>query len=177
MLIRFFHLLPLPMQQIFHAVFLFAAMGLIFFVIGEMLPRKSFNYTAFPFRSFKWEKDGRIYQKIGIQKWKDHLPDMSRYVKAMFAKKITSPRDPQYTHRLILETCVAELIHDVLILLSPIFRKYLIGIYGDIAALLCVLGNLPFVLIQRYNRPRLVRLMERQIACQHKNMSQQELSV
>ena len=26
---------------------------------------------------------------------------------------------------------------------------------------LCILGNLPFILIQRYNRPQLIRLLER----------------
>ncbi len=168
MLIRFSHLIPLALEQFFKAIIIFAALGSIFFVIGEMLPRKNFDYNAFPFHPFKWEKNGQIYLKIGIQKWKDRLPDMSKHVKTMFAKSIVSPRNPEYTHRLILETCVAELIHDVLILLSPIFKQYMTGIYGDIAALLYVLGNLPFIMIQRYNRPRLVLLMQRQIEAQRK---------
>ncbi len=175
MLIRFFHLIPLAFDQFFKAIMIFAALGSIFFVIGEMLPRKNFDYTAFPFRSFKWEKDGRIYQKISIQKWKDRVPDMSKHVKTMFAKEIVSPRDPKYTHRLILETCVAELIHYVLILFSPIFQQYMSGIYGDIAALLYALGNLPFVLIQRYNRPRLIALMERQIAAQQRSSQRSKI--
>lgn len=164
MLIRFFYLIPEAVGQFLHFALIVLIMGSIAFVAGELLPRKNFDYTSFPYRSFKWEKNGTIYNKLRIQKWKDRVPDMSKYVKTMFAKEIVSARDPKYTHRLILETCVAELVHYVLILLSPIFTQYMDGIYGNIASVLYVLGNLPFVLIQRYNRPRLIQLMEKQRA-------------
>lgn len=166
MLIRFLHLIPVAIGQFFLFAFIVIIVGSISFVAGELLPRKNFDYNAFPYRSFKWEKNGAVYNKIAIQKWKDHVPDMSKYVKTMFAKEIVSVRDPKYTHRLILETCVAELVHYVLILLSPIFTQYMDGLYGNIAMVLYALGNLPFVLIQRYNRPRLVLLMEKQLAAQ-----------
>jgi glycosyl-4,4'-diaponeurosporenoate acyltransferase len=152
----------LPLNQLFLTAIIFIVMGSVFFIVGEMLPRKNLDYTTFPFRAFRWEQDGKIYQKIGIHKWKDRLPDMSKHIRKMFAKKISAPRSPEYTHRLILETCIAELIHTALILFSPIFRRHLIGIYGEIAMLLYILGNLPFILIQRYNRPRLIMLMEKQ---------------
>ena len=130
-------------------------------VIGEMLPRKNFDYTAFPYRQFRWEKSGKFYRMIQIQKWKDRVPDMSKYVKTMFAKQIVNARDPEYTRRLILETCVAELIHYILMLISPVFTEYMTGIYGSIASYLYILGNLPFIVIQRYNRPRFLRLMQK----------------
>lgn len=168
MLIRFFHLIPIAIEQFLLFAFIVVIIGAIAFVGGELLPRKNFDYTAFPYRPFKWEKNGEIYHKIHIMKWKDHVPDMSKYVKTMFAKEIVSPRDPEYTRRLILETCVAELVHRVLILLSPIFAQYMTGVYADIAMLLYALGNLPFILIQRFNRPRLVLLMEKQLAAQER---------
>lgn len=166
MLIRFFRFIPTALEQFFRFLLVFVIIGPIFFVIGELLPRKNFDYTAFPYRSFKWERNGDIYHKILIQKWKDRVPDMSKYVKTMFAKEIVSPRDPEYTRRLILETCVAELIHYVLILISPIFTQYLNGVYGYVGMIVYALGNVPFILIQRYNRPRLIKLMEKQLASQ-----------
>ncbi len=166
MLIRFFHLIPLAIEQFFLFAFIVVIVGALAFLGGELLPRKNFDYTAFPYRSFRWEKNGQIYEKLQIRKWKDHVPDMSKHVKTMFAKEIVNPRDPEYTRRLILETCVAELTHDVLVLLSPIFPQYMTGVYADIAMLLYALGNIPFILIQRYNRPRLVMLMEKQLAAQ-----------
>ena len=53
---------------------------------------------------------------------------------------------------------MAECIH----LLLPLAGLYCLRLWpgagGVIVALLYFLGNLPFVLIQRYNRPRLQRL-------------------
>ena len=172
MLIRFFRFIPTAIEQFFRFLLIFMIVGPIFFVIGELLPRKNFDYTAFPSRPFKWEKNGDIYHKILIHKWKDRVPDMSKYVKTRFAKEIVSARDPEYTRRLILETCVAEFIHYILMLISPVFTQYMTGMYGNIAVGLYVLGNLPFVLIQRYNRPRLIRLMEKQIAAQERIKNQ-----
>ena len=168
MLIRFFYLIPEFIEQFFLFAFIVAVVGALAFLGGELLPRKNFDYSAFPYRAHKWEKEGQIYEKLHIRKWKDHLPDMSRYIKTMFAKELVNPRDPEYTRRLILETCVAELIHKILILLSPIFAQYMTGMYADLAMLIYALGNLPFILIQRYNRPRLIRLMEKQLAAQER---------
>lgn len=168
MLIRFFRHIPIAIGQCFLFVLLVVIVGSVFFVVGEMLPRKNFDYSTFPFKSFRWEQNGDIYRAIQIQKWKDRVPDMSKYVKTMFAKEIVNTRDPEYTRRLILETCVAEFIHYILMLISPVFTQYMTGMYGNIAVGLYVLGNLPFVLIQRYNRPRLIRLMEKQIAAQER---------
>lgn len=164
MLIRFLHQLPEAIGQFFLFVLIACIVGSICFVIGELLPRKNFDYTSFPYKPFRWERNGDVYLRLGIQKWKDYVPDMSKYVKTMFAKKIVSPRDPEYTRRLILETCVAETVHFVMILISPIFQMYMNETAGYIATIAYILGNLPFILIQRYNRPRLVRLMEKQIA-------------
>ena len=87
---------------------------------------------------------------------------------------LVNPRDPEYTRRLILETCVAELVHRVLFLLSPIFAQYMTGVYADLAMLVYALGNLPFIFIQRYNRPRLIRLMEKQLAAQERMNGKKE---
>ncbi len=168
MLIRFFHLIPKAIEQFLLFAFIVVIVGAISFLAGELLPRRNFDYTSFPYRPFKWERNGEIYHILHIQKWKDHVPDMSKYVKTMFAKEIVSARDPEYTRRLILETCVAELVHTVLILLSPIFTQYMAGIYGNIASIVYALCNLPFILIQRYNRPRLVMLMEKQLAAKER---------
>ena len=174
MLIRFFCLIPEFIEQFFLFAFIAAVVGALAFLGGELLPRKNFDYTTFPYRPYHWERNGEIYEKLHIRAWKDRVPDMSRQVKTMFAKKLVNPRDPEYTRRLILETCVAELVHRVLFLLSPIFAQYMTGVYADLAMLVYALGNLPFILIQRYNRPRLVRLMEKQLAAQERMNAKKE---
>ena len=138
-------------------------MGLLSFLIGEMMPRKNFDYRAFPYAAYTWEKHGDIYLKLGINRWKDKVPDMSRYIPHTFRKKIGVMRSPEPVEGLIRETCVAEIVHVVLMLLSPVFLVLLPRGWNWICMLLYDLfGNLPFILIQRYNRPRLVILLERQ---------------
>lgn len=37
--------------------------GLLFFIIGRILPKKWFDYNSFPYKAFDCEKDGKIYEK------------------------------------------------------------------------------------------------------------------
>ena len=69
--------------------------------------------------------------------------------------------------RLLQETCVAETVHWALIALSPLFLVLMEPVYNVIACLLYICpGNLPFIAIQRYNRPRLAAIYERQLRWQ-----------
>ena len=62
--------------------------------------------------------------------------------------------------RMIQETCVAEMIHVLLSLTGLGCLVIWPGIGGVlVTAVYILLGNLPFILIQRYNRPRLQRLL------------------
>ena len=62
---------------------------------------------------------------------------------------------------MIRETCAAELTH----LLEAVAGLWCLhlwpGVGGVVMASLCILINLPFILIQRYNRPRFLRLLRR----------------
>ena len=104
-----------------------------------------------------WEKGGRIYLKLGIRKWKDHLPDMSRLMPDMVRKDLGS--DPAV---LVQETCVAECVHWALTLLSAgIFFLWRSGWAALLWLVYNALGNVSFIVIQRYNRPRLQKLAEK----------------
>ena len=161
--------LPIIVGQFFRFAFLVVVIGSMAFFFGQLLPRSSFDYTRFPFVSYAWEDGGKIYTKVKIPRWKDKLPDMSQYVKSAFRKKITVFRNVDYLETLVLETCVAEFVHFILILISPIFLLYMDSPGNWIWMGIDILGNLPFILIQRYNRPRLLLLMEKQerIAARH----------
>ncbi|HIS01339.1 MAG TPA: hypothetical protein IAA74_07065 [Candidatus Excrementavichristensenella intestinipullorum] len=159
---RFLMTLPAFVGQTLKFIFIVLVVGSMAFPFGQMLPRKNFDYRHHPFAPYRWEKQGMVYTKLRIQYWKDKVPDMSQHVKSAFRKKITVFRSSEYLEMLILETCVAEFVHFVLILISPMFLIMMEGTAGWICMALYALGNLPFIMIQRYNRPRLVMLMERQ---------------
>lgn len=130
--------------------------GIIYFVIGLFLPRKWFHFDRFPYRTRKWEKDGKLYNNIHIRRWKGKMPDMSRICPIMAPKKLAVVR-AENVELLIHESCVAELIH---VLLIPTGLGC-IGIWesgGVVFFLLWAIGNVPFILIQRYNRPILCKL-------------------
>ena len=129
--------------------------------IGEALPRKWFRYDRFPFRAWKWEKNGTIYEKIHIQDWKDHMPDLSRLMKDMVPKRLGFCPTAEQVRTLIAETCVAEAVHVCLCLVAPViwlFWRNGMGIFLTGVVIVC---NLPFIWIQRYNRPALIAFAKR----------------
>lgn len=136
--------------------------GLFSQFIGVKLPRRWFHPDRFPYASYKWENQGKIYNKLYVYKWKDILPDMSKISRRMVPKNIgPMRRTSQHVQRLVLETCVAELVHLVLFLMSVIIYWINPTGLGAAIAIVYALTHIPFIIIQRYNRPTLVRLAER----------------
>lgn len=130
--------------------------------MGQALPRRWFDGGRFPYACYKWEKQGKLYTRIGVDRWKTLVPDMSRILPDMVKKRVepTAVTAAQ-TAVLVQETCVAEAVHTASSLLGLICLWLWPG-WGGAAVWLVwfLLGNLPFILIQRYNRPRLMRLRD-----------------
>ena len=135
--------------------------GVVMRYIGNLYDRNWFLWDKFPYRPFFWEKSGKLYKKLRVKRWKDHVPDASKHHKDMYEKKVNIRPDKENLRRLIQETCVAEMVHYQLIILCLPVRRIWPGLGGWIVFGLCVLGNLVFAIIQRYNRPRLIRAYER----------------
>ena len=93
-----------------------------------------------------------------MQRWKDKLTDMSRFLPWLTQKQVSASISAAQAERLVQETCVAELVHDILSILT--FGCVWIwpgwGLWLSIAYVL--IGHLPYIVIQRYNRPRLARM-------------------
>ena len=136
--------------------------GLLSQCIGVKLPRRWFHPEKFPYVARKWEKQGKIYNKTYVYKWKDLLPDMSKISRRMVKKSISPAQfTPEHVARLVQETCVAEMVHLILMLLSPIIYWINPTGLGAAIAIVYALSHVPFIIIQRYNRPTLVTLSKR----------------
>lgn len=136
-----------------------AGIGVLFFVAGRLLPKKWFDPLAFPYRPFQFEKNGALYRRLGIHKWQNRIPDMSRIFPGLMPRKAIAGKPTAYQLEVMLrETCVAECIHGVLCLCGLLCLWLWRGMGGIIVTVLYILGNIPFILVQRYNRPRLQRL-------------------
>lgn len=148
-------------MSLLYAALYVAALGILSHFVGQALPRAHFDPQKFPYRSADWENGGKVYEKLGIKHWKDRLPDMSKIMPDMVRKKMSAVKS-QGMDVLIAETCVAECVHWALMLLSLGIFFFWRGAWAVVFWLVYnLLGNLPFIIIQRYNRPRLVMLEQR----------------
>ena len=147
-------------NKFIRCVWYLAITSVVGFVMGRIIPKKWFTWESFPWHPLKFEKDGTLYAKLKVKKWQSKVPDMSKLFKNLMPpkaiKKLPAANDLKVMLR---ETCVAEFVHCWLCLASLHCIRIMGGIGGIIVSLLYILGNIPFIIIQRYNRPRLNKLL------------------
>ena len=153
--------LPMLLYVFLRMASIVGILGILAYFIGESIPRSVYDPYRFPFKTYAWEKDGRVYEKFGIKWRKAHAIDMSKFMKRSFPKQNTVTRDPARLRRLVQEMCNAEAVHWVLTFLSPLFALLIEGWWGIAIAIGYALANLNDVMIQRYNRPRILKILER----------------
>ena len=147
--------LCLTLAITFSTTFYHFAMRLAVGYLGLLLPR-GLEDTSW-FREHPWEKG--LYRRLGVRQWKNRMPtfrperfDLGRH---------TLPE-------IIRTTCIAEITHEIIIPLSflPLLAipKFGAAPVFVITSVLAALFDGVFVIMQRYNRPRLRRLAQREAA-------------
>jgi len=154
------------MRVVFALVYLLV-IALLAHPIGEAIPGTAFHPERFPFCGYPWEM--RLYRLLRVAKWKDKVPDMSKQLSDMQPKKLLSVSVNQMD-ALLCEVCRAEIVHWAEVLLGAFCMVIAPGIGWLIWAIWTLLGNLPFILIQRYNRPRILALKNRLAKARQKGM-------
>lgn len=107
-----------------------------------------------------WERDGLVYARLGIRRWKGRLPDLG----AAFGgrrKRLDARRDPLAWATMAAETRRAERTHWLILLALPAEAVLRGGIILVPMAAYAAVANLPCIAAQRYNRGRLLALAER----------------
>ena len=109
-----------------------------------------------------WERAGRFYEQVfGIKRWKNWLPDAASWFTGGFAKGELTGKGSDYWRLFIRETWRGEVCHWCAIACVPIFCLWNPW-WGDLTIIAyAVVANLPCILVQRYNRSRLMRLAHR----------------
>ncbi len=67
-----------------------ALIGILAHILGtapQMVP-----LGPLPYRTFSWEREGRVYEAMGIRRWKDRLPDKSKHTKENLHQADEGPR-------------------------------------------------------------------------------------
>lgn len=135
--------------------------GLASFVIGTLIPSRWFQADQKLFICRAFERGGEIYTKLKIHVWKHRIPDMSKILPAFLPSKSLLSNSRENLPRMIQETCKAEFVHWVLCFTGFHCIHLWPGFGGALISLLNFIGNLMYVIIQRYNRPRFCQIWSR----------------
>lgn len=119
--------------------------------------RKTYDYRWGWFQPRPWEP--RLYRLLGVKRWKGRA---ITYDPREFSLRLHAPEE------IVNNMCHAEAVHELTALFSLASISFAIFLGGAAAfcvtALLAASVDLACVVIQRYNRPRLVKLLERRRA-------------
>ena len=152
------------MDWLYSAIIILGS-GLLVFILGRVFPRKWINPDFFYFKAWKWENDGKIYEKIGIKKWKTKWPDFSNIITKIFPNIMPKKRiDMGLKEKLpilIKECCVAEATLNICFVLGFIPLAIWPGVASAVLGVLWALTHVPPIIIQRYNRPRFKETLKR----------------
>lgn len=152
-ILLFFMIVSIVLAIIFkYWLFIFFAAEMIIFhltppfaVILSVIAYK--NHLSFWFNQFSWEK--KLYRKLKVKSWKTKFPT---YDEKMFSLDTNSKED------IIKIMIQSENVHLILFFTSflPVILGKYYGHYPIIItmALFFAISHLPFVIIQRFNLPR-----------------------
>ncbi len=143
-------------MAILYCLIYLAGIGVLSFFIGRLMAECVFDYKKRIFAVSEFEIN--FYSNINIKHWQNKLPDMSRIAPHIMPAKSMKCDYRSNISKMINETCVAEIIHFALCVLGFGCAFIWHGAWGIIASALYCICNIPFIMIQRYNRPRLIRL-------------------
>jgi glycosyl-4,4'-diaponeurosporenoate acyltransferase len=128
-------------------------------LLDPLIPAAWLNPNRWPFRAFSWEDGGEYYRRVWrIETWKHRLPTFAGGTR--FSKRSLTGSDPEYLNQFIVETCRGESNHVRAIGSVVIMKLWTPTALWVVLLAIAVAGNLPFIAIQRYNRPRLRRTLE-----------------
>lgn len=107
------------------------------------------------------ERDGRVYESVRIRRWKDRLPELGDAFRGGVSKRGLRSGASADLRRLAAETRRAELVHWGIPAIVPVFALW--NPAGLMVAMVAyaVVANLPCLVVQRYNRGRLLRVLAR----------------
>ena len=126
-------------------------------IVGELITvryrNRKFNLNSVGFRIYRFEPE--LYKRLNVKKRKKNI---------VTAKPEQFDISRNSTEALLHNIAQAELVHRIIMVLSFVPLLLIIP-YGTpiifiITSIFACLIDLQFVIIQRYNRPRVMKLME-----------------
>ena len=146
------------------------------------LPEGAVDPRRKAYRVAKWEK--RLYKKMGIVSWKDKIPEAGGLLVGFQKSRVLDFHDNAYLLTFMRESVYAEVMHVIsavggfaIVALCPLLGLWFpaasevrwgLRIALPVALVNFVLQVLP-VMVQRYVRPQLMRVYERNLHREQKS--------
>ena len=112
-----------------------------------------------------WERNGKLYKFLGIKVFKKYVPTSGDYVRRRFGATLIRIKSIEDVREYEKHTRASELAHVTLFLATvPLMVLYLIlGVVGPFWSLVVanLLINIYPVMLQRYNRARIYKIIAR----------------
>ena len=139
-------------------IFIWVPFGILIGYISTQLPLSFLKRDMYPTNP---KTDTRLQKYLKIKSWKDKLPEAGATFDGGVSKKQLSMQSVEGVERFIYETRRAEFVHiyaPVICFLYFFFNPLWLAL---LMFAICILLNLPFTLIQRYNRARCLRILSK----------------
>lgn len=135
--------------------------GAIIGFMFALIPQSLFNIKIWK-KSLPFEANGTFYEKyLKIHLWKDLIPQFSKMFHFGYRKDKIPVRDIPHYEMFMIETIRAEITHILLILFSPLYYICFSKGWALFAVMASIIANLPCIVIQRYNRIRISKIITR----------------
>jgi len=120
-----------------------------------------FLKDSFLYQTRSWEKKSNIYKKLKVKRWKKYLPDGGGLFKGGYAKRQLKDFSTENLNKFLIESRRAELTHWLAIcpfwvfgFFAPLHVVWIMLVYALVV-------NMPCIIAQRYNRPRIMELLSK----------------
>jgi glycosyl-4,4'-diaponeurosporenoate acyltransferase len=129
--------------------------------LAHRLPDRCFARDTWLTRLRPFERSGRFFAATGVHRWKDRVPEAGDMFAGGVSKRHLGGSSSAALERFALLTRRAEFAHWCAAVLSPVF-----ALWNPWWVALVMVGygtaiNAPFIVIQRYNRWRVERVLAR----------------
>lgn len=147
-------------ENFLESILTFLLFSILITLISEKLPKSIYTTNNWLLRLRSWEKQGRIYQELfHVKAWKKSIPELSDFVKWVFPKKHIREFTNEYLQQYLFESCKSEITHWLIIFSSLLFYLWCESNLATLMFLIAVILNMPYIIIQRYNRPRIMGMV------------------
>lgn len=131
--------------------------------LSHRLSFEALNCLSRILRTRSWEQGGILYQRLfRVKTWKSLLPSGGTIFPGGFSLKRVESFDRAYLKRWVIESYRAEVAHWTALLPVVLFLLWNPPLGWAINVLYALIVNVPCIIVQRYNRPRLLAIVERE---------------